>query len=108
MTRSLSARGFLIASLMFGSAMSVFACTRPAASAPTTYTTKGTIKSFGPDRKFVNIFHDTIPGFMEAMTMSFEPGSPDQLNSINEGDRIEFTFVDQENGRRVIQSLKKL
>lgn len=108
MIRSLSARTVLLAGLMLGTSLSILACTRPAASAPASYTTRGTIKSFGPDRKYVNIFHDTIPGFMEAMTMSFEPGAPDQLDGLNEADRVEFSFVDNENGRRVIQSIKKL
>jgi Cu/Ag efflux protein CusF len=38
-----------------------------------TYSTRGVVKSFGPDRKFVNIAHEKIAGYMEAMTMSFEP-----------------------------------
>jgi Cu/Ag efflux protein CusF len=108
MNRSLSARTVLIAGLMLGTSLSILACTRPAASAPASYSTRGTIKSFGPDRKYVNILHETIPGFMESMTMSFEPSAPGQLDGINESDRVEFSFIDNENGRRVIQSIKKL
>lgn len=77
----------------------------PAAAAPRVYETRGTIKSFGPDRRYANIHHDTIPGYMEAMTMSFEAGSPGQLAPFREGQRVEFSFSD-EDGRRVIQSIR--
>jgi Cu/Ag efflux protein CusF len=75
-------------------------------AATKTYDAKGTIKSFGPDKKFVNISHEAIPGYMAAMTMSFEPKAPTQLDGLAAGDKIAFTFSDDE-GRRVIQTIAK-
>lgn len=77
----------------------------PAAS-PSVYETRGTIKSFGPDRKYANIHHDTIPGYMEAMTMSFEAKEPGQLDPFKAGDRVAFSFSDDGEGRRVLLSIK--
>lgn len=72
-----------------------------------TYSTKGLIKSFGPDRKFVNIQHDDIPGYMNAMTMSFEPKSPEQLAGLSVNDRVVFTFISTDDGRRIISTISK-
>ena len=76
-------------------------------TAKNTYQTRGVVKSFGPDKKFVNIAHETIPGYMAAMTMSFEPGSPTQLDGIAVGDKVSFSFSSSDEGKRVITSLKK-
>lgn len=82
------------------------ACYPPSAAAtPQIYETKGTIKSFGPERHYANIHHDAIPGYMEAMTMSFEAGEPGQLNPFREGQRVDFSFTD-EDGRRVIRRIR--
>lgn len=72
-----------------------------------THSTRGIVKSFGVDRKYVNIAHETIPGYMEAMTMSFEPRAADQLSSLAVGDRVAFTFTATEDGRRILQSINK-
>lgn len=79
---------------------------KPQQAAAKTYDSKGTIKSFGPDKKFVNISHEAIPGYMAAMTMSFEPKTPAQLDGLAAGDKISFSFSDDE-GRRVIASITK-
>lgn len=71
-----------------------------------TYSAKGVVKSFSPDRKIVNIRHDDIPGYMTAMTMSFEAKTPAQVEGLNAGDKIAFSFSDDD-GRRVITELKK-
>jgi Cu/Ag efflux protein CusF len=72
-----------------------------------TYSSRGVVKSFGADRKYVNIAHEKIPGYMEAMTMSFEPRTVDQLGSLAVGDRVAFTFTATEDGRRVLQSIQR-
>ena len=77
------------------------------AASPSSYQTKGIIKSFGPDRKFVNIAHETIPGYMAAMTMSFEPGQSSQLDGLAAGDRVSFSFNATDDGKRVIVVIKK-
>lgn len=79
-----------------------------ASSAPATYHTRGVVKSFGPDRAYVNVAHEKIEGYMEAMTMSFEPKSRAQLTDLAAGDSIDFTFVSFEDGRRVIETLSKI
>lgn len=71
------------------------------------YTTRGTVRSFGKNRRYVNIAHEDIPGYMLAMTMSFEPADPAQLAALGEGDRVELTFTD-DGGRRLIERIHKL
>ncbi len=68
------------------------------------YTTRGVVKSFGRARRYVNIAHDDIPGYMQAMTMSFEPSSPTQLDGIVEGQRVEITFTD-DGQRRILERI---
>lgn len=72
-----------------------------------TYSTRGVVKSFGPDRKFVNIAHEKIAGYMEAMTMSFEPRTADQLAGLSAGDKVTFSFTETDDGRRLLNSVKK-
>ncbi len=84
----------------------VVACTpRPAASAPRVYETRGTIRSFGPGRLFANIEHEAIDGYMAAMTMSFEAGEAGQLDAFREGQRVAFSFSDDD-GRRVLRTIR--
>lgn len=73
----------------------------------TSYRATGAIKSFGPGRAFVNIAHDDIPGFMKAMTMSFHPGSADQLAKLQVDDRVRFEFTVTDEGRRVLAWIEK-
>jgi Cu/Ag efflux protein CusF len=72
-----------------------------------TYSAKGVVRSFGPGRAYVNIAHEKIEGYMAAMTMSFEPRTSDQIAALKEGDRVSFAFTATEDGRRLINSLKK-
>ncbi len=72
-----------------------------------TYDARGVVKSFGPDRKYVVIAHEKIAGYMEAMTMSFEPRTPAQLDGLQGGDRVTFTFLATEDGRRVLQAIRR-
>lgn len=71
------------------------------------YTTRGTVRSFGKNRRYVNIAHEDIPGYMLAMTMSFEPADPSQIASLAEGDKVELTFVD-DGHRRLIERIGKV
>ena len=98
----------LLAPLALGSAL-VAGCNKPSAGGEAeakTYSTKGTIKTFGPDRKYASIAHENIPGYMAAMTMSFEPQTPSQLDGLNPGDKVEFSFK-VEGSKHVITSIKK-
>ena len=73
-----------------------------------TYTTRGVVRSFGKDRSYVNIAHEKIPGYMEAMTMSFEPKDGDQLRGLEAGDAVTFAFTATDDGRRVLQRITKV
>jgi Cu/Ag efflux protein CusF len=82
------------------------ACAPPqGASSPRVYESRGEIKSFGPERHYANIHHDAIPGYMDAMTMSFEAGEPGQLAPFKEGQRVSFSFSDSD-GRRVLLQIR--
>jgi Cu(I)/Ag(I) efflux system periplasmic protein CusF len=80
--------------------------TTKARAAPQRYTTRGVVKSFGRARRYVNIAHEDIPGYMQAMTMSFEPSSATQLEGLVEGQRVEITFTD-DGQRRILERIAK-
>jgi Cu/Ag efflux protein CusF len=71
------------------------------------YSTRGVVRSFTEDRRAVSIAHESIPGFMGAMTMSFEAASPAQLSGLVAGDRVRFTFRVTSDGRRILVSIAK-
>lgn len=71
------------------------------------YTTRGVVKSFGPERKYVNIAHDDIDGYMMAMTMSFEPRTASQIARLAPGDKVRFTFTASDDGSRRIDAIAK-
>ncbi|AKT36118.1 copper-binding protein [Chondromyces crocatus] len=79
----------------------------PPAHAAEVYTATGMIMSFGPDRAFVNIAHDDIPGYMRAMVMSFKPRDAAQIATFAAGDRVHFRFSVQGDGQRLITSIQK-
>ncbi len=70
------------------------------------YSTRGILKSFGPDKKYASIAHEDIPGYMSAMTMSFEPQNPAQFDGLNPGDKVEFSFK-PEGGKHILTAIKK-
>ncbi len=84
-----------------------FALGNREARAAERYTTRGTVRSFGKNRRYVNIAHEDIPGYMLAMTMSFEPSDPAQIAALVQGDRVELTFSD-DGQRRLIELIRKL
>ncbi len=57
------------------------------------YEAVGVVVGFIAEKKFVNIRHETIPGFMNAMTMPFEVKDSTLLRGIHEGDSIAFRFT---------------
>lgn len=101
----------LLLSALVGSATPAPACSRhevaQRVAGPKTHHATGVVKSFGPGRAFVNIAHGDIPGYMGAMTMSFEPQRPGQLDGLSEQDRVDFDFVETEDARRVLTRIDK-
>ena len=57
------------------------------------YEAVGVIVSFMAEKKFVNIAHKPIPGFMNAMTMPFDVKDTTLLRGFQEGDAITFHFT---------------
>jgi Cu(I)/Ag(I) efflux system protein CusF len=96
----------LLACLGAGAAIAPLFASAPAQAAEH-WDARGVIERFGPERKSVSIAHEAIPGYMGAMTMSFEPRDSDQLARFAIGDRVSFTFTDTDDGRRVIESIAK-
>jgi Cu(I)/Ag(I) efflux system periplasmic protein CusF len=94
-----------------GAATPTIACSKrdesPELHGPRTYHAVGIVRSFGPGRAFVNIAHEDIAGYMKAMTMSFEPQRPGQLDGFVELDRVDFDFIETEDARRVLTRIGK-
>jgi protein SCO1/2 len=53
----------------------------------------GMVMKVAPSRKSFVVSHDSIPGVMEAMTMSFEVREPGELDGVVPGMTVEFTLV---------------
>lgn len=101
-------------------ATSTLACARPSAtheehaSGPPTIastavrrTARGVVKAIPPNRGYLSIAHEAIPGYMGAMTMDFEPATPKTFEGIGVGDPLGFTFVATDDGRLVIESVQR-
>jgi protein SCO1 len=58
----------------------------------TDYRLKGVVKKVEVDEKRVTIAHEAIPGFMAAMTMSFQLGSRGVLETLKPEDSVEATL----------------
>ena len=89
----------------------------PAASASTAtasagaaqrYSTVGRVRSVPPGRAFVSIAHQDVPGFMQAMTMDFEPTRPGQLDGLHVGDAVQFTFTQTTDRRLLLESIARI
>lgn len=93
--------------LLLGLALSAVSVSASAeAGNVVSYSARGVVKAFTPDHKSVDIAHEAIPGFMAAMTMSFEAREPKQLQPFAVGDRVNFTF-EVKDGRRVLLAIVK-
>jgi Cu/Ag efflux protein CusF len=97
----------LLGALFLSAGLALVESDRAACAAEEHYSAHGVVKSFGPKRASLMIAHDRIPGYMEAMTMSFEPRTPDQLAGIDVGARVSFAFTATDDGRRLIDRIAK-
>lgn len=97
----------MIVALATGLTASATVTMSPTAAAAETFSAKGVVKSFGPNRAYVNIAHEDIPGYMRAMTMSFEPKDAAQLKDLAPGDAVAFEFTDLGEGKRLITRIAK-
>ncbi len=65
----------------------------------TDYTLKGVVRSVAPETGRVLIAHEKIPGFMNAMTMPFQPADESILGTLHPGDRVEgILHVEKQDG----------
>lgn len=72
-----------------------------------TFEATGVVRSVTPRRSYVMIAHDDIPGFMDAMTMSFAVADTAVLSGLGRDDRITFTFTSSPDGV-TIQSARRV
>jgi Cu/Ag efflux protein CusF len=106
--------GFLFGSLWWGqelarlrrevTAFRQTTITRPAAEG--NWSTYGIVRVVAPEINRIFIDHADIPGFMEGMTMAFEPGDSRMLNGLAPGDQVRFT-IQQKGERLVLVSIEK-
>ncbi len=68
---------------------------------------KGVVKAIPLSQKFINIDHETIPGFMDAMTMFFPVEDSLVLQGVAVHDSISFTIEIRE-GNAVVAEIKVL
>jgi Cu/Ag efflux protein CusF len=59
-------------------------------SAVKTYTGIGVVERITPSRQFVQINHDDIPGFMDAMSMNFAVADTSLLTGVGVADSVVF------------------
>ncbi len=67
----------------------------------------GVIESIDKENSMVQINHEDIPGYMPAMNMPFHVKNKALLDSVQAGDKVEFTLKDSEKGMVVIEIKKK-
>lgn len=71
-----------------------------------TYNVTGRIMSVTPDRDFIMVRHDTIEGFMDAMTMPFHVVDTAIVSGVVAGDSVGFV-IEVAGGEAVITSLER-
>ncbi|HXG49523.1 MAG TPA: SCO family protein [Methylomirabilota bacterium] len=86
---------------LIGVALALAGCGRGGPASPSgpemaerhTFAVTGVVHAFKPDGRTVIIAHETIPGYMEAMTMPFQLRETNQWQGIAAGDRIAFRLT---------------
>jgi len=62
---------------------------------------RGTVVSVAQERTSVRIRHEDIPGYMKAMTMTFDCTAK-QVEGLGPNDRVEFQFEEDDNRRPLL------
>jgi Cu/Ag efflux protein CusF len=91
----LALAGLLAATLLASTAM-----------AQRTWTARGVVREIRPERSSITIHHEPVPGYMREMTMPFGVADRSMLEGIEVGDRVEFTFVRERDGRHTIRRIR--
>jgi protein SCO1 len=58
-----------------------------------TFDVRGVVQEIKPDGKTAVIKHEAIPDYMDAMTMSFDAKTTNELANVRAGDEVEFRLV---------------
>jgi protein SCO1 len=61
------------------------------------YQVTGLVLEVKPEEKSVRIKHDAIPGYMDAMTMTFDVKNTNELSGVEAGDPVSFRMIVDEN-----------
>jgi protein SCO1/2 len=69
----------------------------PSAGQPGVYAVTGVVRELRADGSNIVIRHETIPGFMPAMTMPFTARDPRQVVSLKPGDKVTFRLLVTDN-----------
>jgi len=90
-----------------GKTSSEGAATAPEQRTQQVFQVKGAIIELHPEEKMVRIKHEEIPGYMQAMTMSFDVRDTNELAGLEAGDTVTFrmTVTDKDGW---IDQIKKL
>lgn len=64
----------------------------PAVNSVETHQVLGVVKTITPSQTYVNIDHEAIPGFMDAMSMFFSVRDSSVLEGISISDSVKFTL----------------
>jgi len=89
--------------------LAVVACAQDGgkpADAARRYALKGEVVAVDVEGHALQVAHEDIPGYMEAMTMRFPVLDDEVLSGIHEGDRIEATLVVSPDNRHWLEDVK--
>jgi protein SCO1/2 len=62
-------------------------------AAPRTYPVRGVVQAVSPDGRHATIKHEAVPGYMQAMTMTFSVRDTNELAGVAAGDDVSFTLA---------------
>ena len=62
-------------------------------SSPKSYSARGVVEKIAPGSQTATIHNETIPGYMDEMTMDYSVHNTNELNGISPGDQITFTLI---------------
>ena len=82
---------------LYGLMLVLFALTAPAQTNQEIHPAKGVVIEVATAGKKVTIKHETIPGYMQAMTMPFDVKDTNELTGLAPGDVVTFRIVVQGN-----------
>lgn len=77
--------------LLLVSGASLVACEKE--PPPQTFQAHGIVEAVEVEQGAIVIAHDEIPGFMEAMSMTFKAPHPIMLKNVQPGDEVNFSLM---------------